>query len=229
MTTFHIFSIFPGAFKSYFETSILKRAQEKKLVKIKIYDIRDFTKDKHRTTDDRPFGGGPGMVMKTEPIARAIDSVFKRKTQKAKLKTKVILLSPSGRQFIQKMARDFAKKHKDIVLICGHYEGIDERVRKILKAEELSVGPYVLTGGELPAMVIIDAVSRHIDGVLGKRESLEEEKGSYPVYTRPEVFEYPPPRRGKKSKKYRVPKVLLSGDHKKIKEWRNKNSKLCRG
>lgn len=149
------------------------------------------------------------MVMMTEPILKAVP----------KIKSKIILLSPKGKQFNQKMARDWAKKYKDIVLISGHYEGIDERVAKILKAEKISVGPYVLTGGELAAAIIVDAVSRHIPGVLGKEESLEEKRGiGIPVYTRPEVFKY-------KNKTYCVPKVLLSGHHKKIEEWRKKGLK----
>ncbi|MBU1178750.1 tRNA (guanosine(37)-N1)-methyltransferase TrmD [Patescibacteria group bacterium] len=219
--TFHIFTIFPEAIKGYFETSILKRAQQKKLIKIKIYDIRKYAKDKHKTTDDKPFGGGPGMVMKIEPIVKAIKS--KVKSQKSKIL--VILTSATGKQFEQKMASNFSKKYKDIAIICGRYEGIDERLKKILRdlgynLQELSIGPYILTGGEIPAMAVVDAVSRHLPGVLGKKESLEEIKGSYPVYTRPEVFFAPG------GKKYKVPKVLLSGNHKKIKEWRVKRGKL---
>jgi len=225
--TFHILTIFPDAFRGYFDTSILARAQKNKKIKIKIYDIRKFTKDKHRTTDDRPFGGGPGMVMKIEPIFKTVLTVLKRIKPRRKVgvpieasgKTKIILLSAHGKQFTQKMAQGFSKKYSDIVLICGRYEGIDARLKRVLHAsgfrpQELSVGPYVLTGGELPAMVVVDTVSRHIKGVLGKEESLEEKKGSYPVYTRPEIFS------AKSGKKYRVPKVLLSGNHKKIEKWR---------
>ncbi len=216
---FHILTIFPDIFSSYFNESILKRAQKSKLIKIKIHNIRDFAKDKHRTTDDRPFGGGPGMVMKIEPIIRAVGSIFNFKNKISNLKTKIIILSPSGKQFDQKIAREWSKKYEDIVLICGHYEGIDDRVKKILRAEEISVGPYILSGGELAAMVVVDAVSRHIPGVLGKSESLEEKKGSYPVYTRPDIFTY-------KNKKYSVPQVLLSGNHERISEWRNKYGKI---
>ena len=239
--TFHIISIFPEAFKSYFSVSIIKRAQVKGLIKIKYYNPRDFTADKHKKVDDKPYGGGPGMVMKIEPIIRAIGSIFNLKSlpcrqagQISKIKTKIILLSPSGKQFTQKQAREFAKKYQNIVLICGHYEGIDARLKSALLVtgyalQEISVGPYILSGGEAAAMLIVDAVSRHIPGVLGKTESLEEKKGSYPVYTRPEVFEI----RGKpyfakvsQGRKYRVPKVLLSGNHKKISEWRAKHGKM---
>jgi len=207
MTTFHIITIFPEAIRFYANSSILGRAQKNKLIKVKFYNPRDFTIDKHHKVDNKPFGGGPGMVMMVEPIIKAISKI---KNQKSK----IILLSPSGKQFDQKIARDWAKKYENIIFISGHYEGIDARVKKVFKAEEISVGPYVLTGGELAAAVIIDAVSRHIPGVLGKEESLEEKRGiGIPVYTRPEVFVW-------KGKKYRVPKVLLSGHHKKIGEWR---------
>jgi len=206
MTTFHIITIFPGAIRFYFEISILGRAQKNGLIKVKFYNLRDFTTDKHHKVDDKPFGGGVGMVMKIEPILKAVP----------KIKSKIILLSPVGKQFTQKIAADYAKKYKDIILICGHYEGIDERVAKILRAEKISVGQFVLSGGELPAAIIIDAVSRHIPGVLGKEESLEEKRGiGIPVYTRPEIFKY-------KNKTYRAPKILLSGHHKKIEEWRKK-------
>jgi tRNA (guanine37-N1)-methyltransferase len=211
MITFHIISIFPESFKSYFHTSILKRAQEKKLIKIIFYNPRDFSVGRYKKVDDRPYGGGVGMVMMVEPIIKTVGF--------AKQKSKIILLSARGKQFNQKMARDWAKKYKDIVLICGHYEGVDERIKNILNAQEISIGPYILSGGEAAAMILVDSISRHIPGVLGKIESLEEKKGSYPVYTRPEVFKY-------KGKKYSVPKVLLSGDHKKISEWRKKYGKM---
>ena len=218
MTNFHIITIFPEALESYFDCSILKRAREKKLIKIKFHNPRDFAKDKHRTTDDKPFGGGPGMVMKVEPLARTIESIIKEKKNLNPQNTKIILFSPAGKQFTQKLAKNFAKKYDNIILVCGRYEGVDERVRKIFKAQEISIGPYVLTGGELPAAVVVDAVARHIPGVLGKKESLEEERGiGIPVYTRPEVFEH-------KGKKYRVPKALMSGHHKKIEEWRAKRA-----
>lgn len=222
--TFHIFTIFPNIFSSYFNESILKRAQKNKIIKIKIYNIRDFAKDRHKSIDDKPYGGGAGMVMKIEPIVRALGSIFNLKSKISNFKTKVILLTPSGKQFTQKMARDFAEKCDNIILICGHYEGVDARLKKALqdygfKVQELSIGPYILSGGELATMVIVDAVSRHISGVLGKIESLEEIKGSYPAYTRPEIFAF-------RGRRYTIPKVLLSGDHKKISEWRAKYGKI---
>lgn len=211
---FSVITIFPESFDSYLNSSILKRAQKSGLIKINFYNPRDFVKDKHKTIDDKPFGGGPGMVMQALPILKAIEQT--KRLNRRNDGTKIILLSARGRQFTQKMARDFAKKYKNIILISGRYEGVDERVKKALKAEEISAGPYVLTGGELPSEIIIDAVSRHIPGVLGKNESLEEKHGSYPVYTRPEIIKY-------KNKKYAVPKILLSGNHEKIKEWRKKH------
>jgi len=225
---FYLVTIFPEAIKSYFESSILKRAQEKKLVKIKFYNPRDFTKDKHKRVDDKPFGGGPGMVMKIEPLTKTIGSILNSKhearnsKQIQNSKFKIILLSPTGKQFTQKMARDFAKKYDNIILISGHYEGIDARIKKVVsdfgfRISDLSIGPYVLTGGELATGVVVDAVSRHLPGVLGKIESLEEKRGALgaPAYTRPEVFEW-------RDKKYKVPKVLLSGNHRKIEEWRKR-------
>jgi tRNA (guanine37-N1)-methyltransferase len=207
---FCLVTLFPEAIKSYFDSSILKRAQEKKLLKIKFYNPRDFAKDKHKKVDDKPFGGGPGMVMKADVLAQAIKKAMTPRS-------KIVLFSPTGKQFTQEMARKWAKNYKNIILISGHYEGVDERVAKIFKAEKISIGPYVLTGGELAAGVVVDAITRHIPGVLGKAESLEEKRGALgvPAYTRPETFEH-------KGKKYRVPKVLLSGNHKKIAEWRNK-------
>ncbi|MEW5908006.1 MAG: tRNA (guanosine(37)-N1)-methyltransferase TrmD [Patescibacteria group bacterium] len=221
---FHIITIFPESIKGYFESSILRRAQEKKIIKIKFYNPRNFTKAKHKTIDDRPYGGGPGMVMRVEPI---IKSVQLAKSKIKSQKSKIIILSAAGKQFNQKIARHWAQKYKDIILISGHYEGIDARLKSVLRSmgyvlQEISIGPYILTGGELPAAIIIDAVSRHIPGVLGKKQSLEDERGmGIPVYTRPEVFEYPP----SGGKKYRVPKILLSGHHKRVEEWRKKHSK----
>ena len=210
---FDIITIFPESLKGYFNSSILGRAQKNKKIKINLHNLRNFAQDKHKKVDDKSFGGGPGMVLKAEPIIKAIGKINKTKT-------KIILFSPSGKQFMQKMAKDWAKKYDNMILICGRYEGVDARVKKILKAEEISIGPYFLTGGELPSAVIVDAVSRQIAGVLGKEESLEEERGmsGFPVYTKPEVFEY-------QGKKYSAPKILLSGHHKNIEEWRKKNSK----
>jgi len=221
MITFHIITIFPDILNSYLNESILKRAQKNRLIKIKIYDLRKFSKDKHKKVDAKPYGGGPGMVMQAEPLVKAIESILKIKNQKSKIKnqTKIIIFSPVGKQFDQRASRDVAKKYKDIILIAGRYEGIDARVKKISKAEEVSIGPYVLTGGELPAMVLIDSISRHVKGVLGSEESLEDERGiGIPAYTRPEIIKF-------KGKNYKVPKILLSGYHKKIEEWRRQQSK----
>jgi tRNA (guanine37-N1)-methyltransferase len=223
---FDIVTIFPKIFDSYFNESILARAQKNKLISINTYDIRDHTKDKHRKVDDKPYGGGAGMVLEALPVISAVDNI---KSKIKNQKSKVIIFSAKGKQFTQKMAYDWARKFDQLILIAGRYEGIDERVKIALKAEEISIGPYVLTDGEIPAMAVISAVSRLIPGVI-KLESLEEEshwkgllekeaKGGeleYPHYTRPEKFIY-------KGKTYRVPKVLLSGDHKKIKDWRDKN------
>lgn len=227
MIKFDIITIFPNVFQAYFNESILRRATKKKLIEIKIHNLRDYTTDKHHKVDDRPFGGGPGMVMKIEPLVNALKKIF-HNTQPRKNLTRlnlVIFLDANGKQFTSKMAADFSKKYHQIILICGHYEGVDARIKQIVKAYglrlmALSVGPYVLTGGELPAMTIIDAVSRHIPGVLGKAESLEEKRYGVgvPVYTRPEVFEF-------KGKKYTVPKVLLSGNHKEIDKWRGSHKK----
>lgn len=213
---FNVVSIFPEAFTSYLSSSILNRARNRGLIKVEFFNPRDFVKDKHKVVDDRPFGGGPGMVMKAEPILKAVEAALKRKTQSVKRKTKIVLLSARGKPFTQKTASSWAKKYKGLVLVSGRYEGVDERVKRALKAEEVSAGPYILSGGELPAMIVIDAVSRHIKEVLGKSESLEERHGSYPVYTRPEVLKY-------KKKDFDVPKVLLSGNHKKIAAWRKKH------
>ena len=162
---FHIISIFPESFESYINASIIKRARDFGLIKINIKNPRFYTNDKHNTMDDNPYGGGVGMVLKAEPIIKAADEII----SKTKEKTKVMILSPNGSQFDNKKAKFLAKKYKNIILICGKYEGIDERVKKALKAEEVSVGPYILSGGELPSLIIIDAVSRQIEGVLGKK------------------------------------------------------------
>jgi len=208
MFYFSVITIFPEVLEPYFKTSIIGRAQKKKVIKVQLINPRNFVFNRHRTVDDNPYGGGPGMVMKPEPLIKA---VLASKSKIKNQKSKVILLSPRGKQFNQAMARNLAKNYKNIILICGRYEGIDERVKKITKAEEISIGPYVLTGGELAALAIVDAVR--------KEESLEEKKGSYPVYTRPEVLEW-------QGKRYRAPKVLVSGNHKKIEEWRRKSSHL---
>lgn len=216
MMRFDIIAIFPGMFDSYVSESILKRAQEKKLLKIQTYNLREFSDDKHHKVDDRQYGGGPGMVLKIEPIYKAVQSL-KSKVESQKSKTRrIILLSAGGKKFDAKAAKRLSR-YSQLVFICGRYEGVDERVAKYIADEELSIGDYVLTGGELPAMVIIDAVSRHIPGVLGKQESLEENRldVGVPAYTRPESMVI-----DKKTRN--VPRVLLSGDHKKIEEWRKK-------
>ena len=222
---FDVITIFPESLRGYFNSSILGRALKDKNIEINLHNLRDFTQDKHKKTDDKPYGGGPGMVLKVEPIAKAVLNVVNVKKIKSIItnrtpRTKIIILSPSGKQFTQKMANNWAKKFNNLILICGRYEGVDARVKKILKAEEISIGPYIITGGELPAAVIVDAVARHIPNVLGREESLEEGRGmsGFPVYTKPEIFEY-------QGKKYSAPKVLLSGHHEKIKNWRKKHSK----
>ncbi|KKT83684.1 MAG: tRNA (guanine-N(1)-)-methyltransferase [Candidatus Giovannonibacteria bacterium GW2011_GWC2_44_9] len=210
---FDIITIFPKIFDSYFSESIIKRAVETKKIRIKVWNLRDFTKDKHKKIDNKPYGGGPGMVIGVEAFARVLNKIKKPKS-------KLILLSARGKQLTSKIAGEWATKYKNIILIAGRYEGVDERVKDIFKAEEISIGPYVLTGGEIPVMAVVDAVSRHIPEVLGKSESLEEKRYGVgvPVYTRPEVFIY-------KNKKYKVPEVLLSGDHTKIENWRIKHKK----
>jgi len=222
---FHIITLFPESFTSYLNESILARAIREKKVKVSFYNPRDYAKitkvqkaknSPYKRVDDIPYGGGPGMVMQAEPIIKALDKalkVIKLKVKSSK-KIKIIFLSPSGKQFDTAYAKNSAKKYTDIIIICGRYEGIDERVNRIFKTEKITVGPFVLTGGELPAMIIIDSVSRQIEGVLGNKASLEEERiSSSEVYTRPEVLVY-------KNKKYKVPPVLLSGNHKLIDEWR---------
>ena len=200
--------------EAYLGEAMLKRAGEKKLVSFDVRNIRDYSIDRHSKTDDRPYGGGPGMVMTPEPILRA-HAKLKMKGKKPK----VIMLSPSGKVFTNTIASKLAKSYSDIIFICGRYEGVDDRVRKILKADEYSIGEYVLTGGELPALVMTDAIARQISGVLGDNASLEEKRIASPhVYTRPEVFVW-------KGKRYKVPKVLTTGDHKKIDEWRKKQQK----
>ncbi|MDP1852824.1 MAG: tRNA (guanosine(37)-N1)-methyltransferase TrmD [Candidatus Omnitrophota bacterium] len=223
-----IITIFPDMFSAVLDESIIKRAQNKGKLKIHIHNLRDYTLDKHRKVDDRPFGGGSGMVMSPEPIFRAVENILrhapcamrhaskKRKAQSAERKvqsTKIILLSPQGKTLTQGLVKKLAK-NKHLVLICGHYEGIDERVRDNLADSEISIGDYVLTGGEVAAMVLVDVVTRLIPGVLGDKNSLKFEsfEGNlleYPQYTRPADF------RGRK-----VPQVLLSGNHKEIDEWR---------
>src|SRR3989338_6748975 len=218
---FNIITTIPESCAVYAESSMLGRAQKKKIIKINPKNPRDFTNDKHKTVDDKAYGGGPGMVLKIEPIYKAVQSV-KRKTKNKKTKHRVILFSTRGKLFTQKEAKRLAK-YDELTLICGRYEGVDERVAKHIADEELSIGEYVLSGGELPALVVTDAVARHIKGVLGKEASLEEVKGSYPVYTRPETFRLNV--KGQGSNVLRVQKALLTGNQKKIEAWRRKHGK----
>ena len=212
---FHIVSLFPKAFDSYLNESIISRAIKNKKIKVNFYNPRDFTKDKWKRIDQKPYSGGPGMVIEALPVVKAIEGAMTK--IKNKKSVKIIWFSPGGKQFTTIQAKKFSK-YTDVILIAGRYEGIDSRVKKIFKVEDISVGPYVLTGGELPAMVVLDCVARQVEGVLGNFISLEESRiSSHDVYTRPEVFEY-------KGKKYRVPKVLLSGHHKKIEAWKSKKA-----
>jgi tRNA (guanine37-N1)-methyltransferase len=224
MITFHFITLFPEAF-SYLNESILARAVKDKKLAFKFYNPRDFVVVKkkkkgandfpeYRRVDDKCYGGGPGMVIEALPVIKAIEKAISPLKKKNKSKIKIIFLVPSGKQFDTIYAKEVAKKHTDIVIVCGRYEGVDERIKKVFKMENISVGPFVLTGGEVPAMIIADCVGRQVPGVLGDFASLEETRVASPeVYTRPEILEY-------KGKKYRVPKVLLSGNHKKIEEWR---------
>ena len=223
-----ILTLFPEMFRGPLTESILKRAQKAGLIDIHIHDIREFAADRHRQADDKPYGGGAGMVMMAEPIVKCMENVMEkgrkgRKERKGRKGVEVrpyrVYLSAQGERLTQPRVETLAKKHRWLILLCGHYEGIDQRVIDGWIDEEISIGDYVLTGGELPAMVLVDAVARQIPGVLGKGESAEEEsfsksldrKREYPHYTRPEIF------RGK-----RVPKVLLSGNHREIEAWRRK-------
>lgn len=209
-----ILTIFPEIFDSYFGESLFRHAGEKGIVRIGIHNLRDFTSDKHHKVDDRPFGGGPGMVFKVEPILKAVQAITRKGSKK--LKTRTILFSTRGRKLDATMAKRLARYDR-LVMICGRYEGVDERVAEHIADEEISIGDYVLSGGEIPAMAVSEAVCRFRPGFLGKYESLEEVKGSYPVYTRPEEFS---PGKGKKP--WRVPKVLISGDHRGIDAWRRR-------
>ena len=215
---FHVITIFPEMFDSYLKESIIGRALKNKLIGVKFYNPRDFIKapkNNYRPVDDKPYGGGPGMVMRAEPVVHAVAKALNGVKGKSK-KVLIINFIPSAEKFTTAFAKKISKNYADIVLICGRYEGVDARIDKIFKTKKISIGDYVLTGGELPAMVLIDSVSRQIPGVLGKYESLEEERiSSSEVYTRPEVLKY-------KGKNYKVPKVLLSGNHKKIEEWKKR-------
>lgn len=211
-----ILTIFPDMFKGPFSESILKKAQEKGLIKINLIDLRDFATDKHKTVDDYSYGGGPGMVLKPQPIWDAVEVIKKNKSP---LPLKVIITSAQGKIFNQRMAKDLSKENR-LLIICGRYEGIDERIPQLLDAEEVSIGNFVVSGGELPSMLMVDAISRMIPGVLGKEESMVNDSFyngylDYPHYTRPDEF-----------KGLKVPDILLSGNHKEIEEWRRKQSLL---
>jgi tRNA (guanine37-N1)-methyltransferase len=213
---FHIITLFPGAFDSYLSESILKRAIEDKKLKVSFYNPRDFSEDANARVDRPPYGGGPGMVIQALPVIKAI-----AKAKGRRKRVKIIFLSPGGKQFTNEYASRTTKSFSDVIIISGRYEGIDARIKKVFKMDEISIGPFVLTGGEIPAMILIDSMARQRKGILGNFDSVEERRvSSHDSYTRPEVIEY-------KGKKLKVPPILLSGDHKKIEEWkgRGKNGK----
>jgi tRNA (guanine37-N1)-methyltransferase len=219
---FHVVTLFPEVIDAYTGVSILGRAQKDKKFTVKSYQLRDFVTNKWGKVDERPYGGGPGMVLQAEPFIRAVESITKIIGRKSKSKSaqgkkvKILITAAGGKPLTNAYAKNLTKKYSDVILLCGRYEGIDARVKKILKAEEVSVGPYILTGGELPALTIIDAAARQIPGVLGKFESLEESRiASHEIYTRPEIFMH-------KGKSHRVPKVLLSGHHANMDSWKQK-------
>jgi len=243
---FHIVTLFPEMFDSYLNESILGRAIKEKKIKVSFVNPRKFVTGKYKKVwpdgnvslqvDDRPYAGGPGMVMRAEPIIKAVESIISstlkrlskssekrgegvraQKTSK-NFRSKILIVNfvPSAEKFTTDVAKKISNKYTDVIMICGRYEGIDARVDKILKTKKISIGDYVLTGGEIPAMILVDSISRQIEGVLGNFNSREEERvSSSEVYTRPEVLEY-------KDKRYKVPKVLLSGNHKDIEAWKNK-------
>ncbi|HOF42779.1 MAG TPA: tRNA (guanosine(37)-N1)-methyltransferase TrmD [Candidatus Moranbacteria bacterium] len=213
---FDIITIFPKIFDSYFNESIIKRARKAGAVKINVHNLRDYATDKHKTVDDTPYGGGAGMVMKVEPISKVVESI---KSQGESQKTRTILFSAKGKRFTQKDVKRLSKYDR-LILICGRYEGVDERVAQHVAGEEISIGDFVLTGGEIPAMVVVDSIARLIPGVLGNEQSPLIESHSkegyleYPQYTKPEIFNG-----------WKVPEILLSGNHGEIEKWRKKKSK----
>jgi tRNA (guanine37-N1)-methyltransferase len=211
---FHIMTLFPNIFTSYMNESIMKRAVEKEIIEVHVYNIRDYSENKHKKVDDYPFGGGAGMVMTPQPIYDTYRHII---DEFDITDPKVIYLTPKGRAFKQPIAEELSTD-EDVILLCGHYEGVDQRIIDLIVTDEISIGDYVLTGGELPALIMIDAISRLIPGVLNQNESFEEESFKddlleYPHYTRPREFEG-----------LKVPDVLLSGNHKNIDEWRNSES-----
>jgi tRNA (guanine37-N1)-methyltransferase len=210
---FDVFTLFPEVMQAYLQASVLGKAQESSLIKVMLHNIRDFTTDRHRTTDDEPYGGGGGMVMKPEPLFKAVETVLGDALETVP----IILLTPQGRVFDQRVAFELAK-HPRLALISGRYEGVDERVRQYLATDEISIGDYVLTGGELPALILIDAVARLFPGVLGDQEAPTRDSHAtglleHPHYTRPAHF-----------RNWRVPEVLLSGDHARVRAWRREQS-----
>ena len=226
---FHVITLFPEMFDSYLKESILGRAIKEKKISVTFTNPRKFVSGKYKKVwpdgnvsqqiDERPYGGGPGMVMMAEPVVSAVESVVKKISKRKKSSFLIINFIPSSEKFTTEKAKKISGKYTDIILICGRYEGIDTRLDKILKTTKFSIGDYVLTGGEIPAMILIDCISRQVKGVLGNFDSREEERVSSSImYTRPEVLVY-------KGKKYKVPKILLSGDHKKIEEWKENSRK----
>jgi tRNA (guanine37-N1)-methyltransferase len=220
---FEVFTLLPEVFPSYLETSIIKRARERGLINVRVHNIRDYTHDKHHMTDDTPYGGGGGMVMKPEPIFEAVETVLGLNADPASPEPEsnipIIMLTPQGRVFNQSIAQELSQ-HEHIVLVCGRYEGIDERIREHLVTDEISIGDYVLTGGELPALILIDAISRFLPDVLGDPTGAQDDSHAmglleYPHYTRPPEF------RG-----WKIPEVLLSGAHAKIDKWRREQALL---
>jgi tRNA (guanine37-N1)-methyltransferase len=206
---FHVITLFPEVIEAYANASILGRAQKEGKLAVKTYQLRDYVTNKWGKADERPYGGGPGMVLQAEPVIKAVEKIRKNK------KIPVLITSAGGKPLTNAYAKKLSKQ-KEVIIVCGRYEGLDARAKKILKAEEVSVGPYILTGGEVPALAIIDATARQKKGILGKFESLEEGRvASHDVYTRPEILKY-------KGKTYRVPKVLLSGHHALINALRSK-------
>jgi tRNA (guanine37-N1)-methyltransferase len=220
---FEVFTLLPEVFPSYLETSIIKRARERDLINVRVHNIRDYTHDKHNTTDDTPYGGGGGMVMKPDPVFEAIETVLGLNSNQTPPEPDsnipIILLTPQGRVFNQSIAQELSQ-HPHIALLCGRYEGIDERIREHLVTDEISIGDYVLTGGELPALILIDAIARLLPDVLGDPTGAQDDSHAtglleYPHYTRPPEF------RG-----WKTPDILLSGDHAKIEKWRREQSLL---
>lgn len=221
-----IITLFPEMFKGPFEQSIIKRAQDKSLVNINIHNLRDFAIDKRGTVDDKPYGGGTGMILRPEPIFQAVENIKKQWNSEAVKQSKIILLSASGTPYTQQKAQQLSK-FQYLILICGHYEGVDQRVADNLCDEEISIGNYILTGGEIPVMVIVDSVVRLIPGVLEKPEATQYESFSHPpstIYHPSSILEHPQYTRPEDFKGYKVPPILLSGNHAKIEKWQKEKA-----